>query len=156
MAVLEIINKRGKYHDENPYEDVVPYCINPFSTKSGYVAGYGVDVSDAVDQMYAVTSAYRKTKGTKVRHMVLSFAPDEIDSAETVFEISKAVAEYYADDYQIIAAVHEDTDSPHCHFAMNTTSYQDGKKYRGEKDDYYRFRAHINNLLKCFDTHLEN
>ena len=63
--------------------------------------------------------------------------------------------EAYADSYQIIAAVHEDKPHPHIHFGMNTTSYVDGSKYKGDKKDLYDFEDHIDRVLHPYGTHLK-
>ena len=52
-------------------------------------------------------------------------------------------------------AIHEDLESLHVHFLMNTASYNNGTKYDGKKKVYYRFINHINETLQPYGLHAE-
>ena len=103
--------------------------------------------------MEAVTRIYHRENGTHLRHSVLSFTPDECVTARQVKDIAQQVLTYYQDDYQILAAVHEDKDHLHIHFVMNCVNYRDGSKYRGKKKDYYGFLKHVNGVLHPYGLH---
>lgn len=87
--------------------------------------------------------------------MILSFDTQETISAYDANQIAYRLALWYSNKYQILWAVHEDTDNIHIHFVMNTTSYLDGRKYRGEKYDYYEFRAYVAKILFTYGCKLE-
>lgn len=101
---------------------------------------------DAVTAMNHVTETYHKEFGPRLRHSVLSFSPEEVITPRQAKIIAKECVRYYEDDYQIVAAVHEDQEHLHIHFVMNTTSYRTGRKYRGDKADYYGFLKHMNRV----------
>lgn len=156
MAFYKVINKPGDYRTAQDVARGIRYITSPDKTKLDGVFGGAVLPSCAAEAMECVTNAYHNQEGVHFRHSVLSFAPNEGISIEEAKEIAQECISYYADSYQIIAAVHEDTPHPHIHFGMNTTSYVDGSKYMGTKQDFYRFQTHINGVLAPYGTRLYN
>ena len=147
MASYKVIHQPGQYHDSSALNDVLGYCLQPKKTPGGFIFSRNVDANYAAEEMNDVATAYGKDSGLRLRHSVLSFSPnEEIDKADAT-EIAQQVLEYYGDKYQIVAAIHEDTDNPHIHFVMNQVSFQNGAKYRGQKDDYYRFERYLKGVL---------
>jgi hypothetical protein len=66
--------------------------------------------------------------------------------------ISRSVADYFADRYQIIWCVHEKHMSKkyggissmyHAHFVMNSVSYVDGRMFGGSRSEIYAFLDYI-------------
>ena len=142
-----------KYHDDDALDAVISYCIQDYKTPSMLIGGYGVNLSQAAFEMHRLSSAYGKDNGLRLRHMILSFSDQELKrmgtrALEIVFRITDYAARYYGYEYQIIYAVHEDTDHLHSHLVMNTVNYQTGKKYRGDKKDYYSFLGYLGRFLK--------
>lgn len=82
--------------------------------------------------------------------MVLSFGREEQVDAQTAKRIAYQIAEYYADNYQIVYAVHTDAAHINIHFVMNTVSYRTGRKYGGDRDDYHRFIGYMWQILKSY------
>ena len=155
MAIYRVINSAGKYHDSHSYWDVIRYAASPEKTKPDGIFGGAVLPEIAADAMEGVARAYHKSSGIHLRHSVLSFSPTEKVSIADAKAIAREAIKYYEDDYQIIAAVHEDTDRPHVHFVMSTVSYRDGSKYRGEKNDYHAFHRYLNDLVRPYGAHVE-
>lgn len=155
MAIYEVINKPGDYRTAQDVERGIRYIRSPWKTKSDGVFGGAVPLSCAADAMNCVTNAYHNHEGVRFRHSVLSFAPDEGISVDDAKEIAEKCISFYSDKYQIIAGVHEDTSHPHIHFGMNTTSYIDGSKYKGDKKDFYDFEDYVDQVLHSYGTHLQ-
>ena len=142
-----------KYHDDDALDTVISYCIQDCKTPSLLIGGYGVNLSQAAFEMQRLSSAYGKDNGLRLRHMILSFSDHELKkmgkrAPEFVSKISDYAARYYGYEYQIIYAVHEDTGRLHSHLVMNTVNYQTGKKYRGDKEDYYSFLRYLGSFLR--------
>lgn len=155
MAVYEVINRPGDYRTEQDVERDISYITSPWKVRPDGVFGGAVTPSCAADTMNCITDAYHSKEGVRFRHSILSFAPNEGISIEQAKEIAQNCISYYADSYQIIAAVHEDRPHLHIHFGMNTTSYVDGSKYRGDKKDLYDFKIYVDRLLRSYGTHLK-
>lgn len=155
MAIYKVINGPGDYRTAQDVKKGIDYITSTDKAKPGGVFVGAVFPSCAAEAMEAVTNVYHNHEGPRLRHTVLSFAPDEGISIEQAKKIAQECISYYADSYQIIASVHENESHPHIHFGMNTTSYVDGSKYRGDKKDHYGFRRHINRVLRPYGTHLQ-
>ena len=154
MAVLKIKLSGGeKYRDERAYVDVGRYIQNPEKAIHGYIGGIAVNPVHAAEEMQCLTAAYRKQDGGYLRHMILSFAPQEIDDPAVVHTIARQVASYYGERFQIAWGVHEDEPHLHAHFFMNRVSYLNGKKYEGRKADYYSFQEHTKAVLRQYGVY---
>lgn len=143
------------YHDDDARTDVIAYCLNPRKTPSGYVGGCAVNVNQAAFEMDLLARAYGKENGLRLRHMVLSFSDQEMRKLggrkhgfSRLNQIAQYAIAYYGNEYQIIYAVHEDSDHGHIHIVMTTVNYRTGKKYGGQKADYYRFQRYLGSFLK--------
>lgn len=156
MAIYKVINKPGDYRSAQDVERGIRYITSPWKVEPDGVFCGAVFPSCAAEAMEAVTNVYHNHEGVRLRHTVLSFAPDEGVSVEEVKEIAEKCILYYSGEYQIVAGVHEDEPHLHIHFGMNTTSYVDGSKYKGDKKDLYDFQDHINQVLRPYGTHLES
>lgn len=150
MATYKVIHQPGKFRDEGCYQAVIDYLRKPHKISEGGIIGSSVVPCIAPTAMKVVTEAYHKEDGLKLRHSVLSFAEEDHITLKQVRKIAREAMEYYADDYQILAAVHEDRDHLHIHFVMNTTSYVDGSKYHGTKADYYGYLKHLNQVVRPY------
>lgn len=151
MAIYKVVNQPDNYRTAQDVENTISYITRSDKTTPDGIFGGAVPPSCAAEAMNCVTDAYHKQDGVRLRHSILSFAPGEVTVAQAK-EIAQDCISYYSDCYQIIAGVHEDTDHPHIHIGMNTTSYVDGSKYSGGKKDLYGFAAHINRILRPYET----
>lgn len=153
MATYKVVNSAGDYRNDDAVKKVLHYAASPDKTGPSHVVGGSVIPEIAAMSMDTVASVYHNDNdtGPRLRHSVLSFAPGEI-SFDALDDVAQKAIGFYADRYQIVAAPHRDRDHPHIHFVMNMTSFIDGKKYHGEKSDYYKFQAHLNGILRHYGT----
>lgn len=154
MAVLKVVHEPKKYHDSSAYQDVLGYCLNPEKTPCGLIGGRSIDPDYAAEEMETIADVFGKTDKTKIRHFILSFSPTEHMTPTEVAKIADQVAVFYSGRYQIVFAVHEDTDHPHAHFVMNHVSFLDGRHYDGTKRDFYGLQSHIKKILKPYGLKL--
>lgn len=117
----------------------------------------GVAVTENfVECMNEVAVKFKKAKGIQLRHFVLSFSPEELDDPNVVYEIACYVARFIGRDYQVVFAVHENTENLHIHFMQNSVSYTTGHKYGGSKKDYYQLVNFLTEFLKLtYGIHLK-
>lgn len=147
MATLKVLNCAGKYHDIGARENVAGYIFDPIKMLHRLCGGVAV-TENFIESMNEVAIRFKKTKGIQLRHFVLSFPPEELDDPEVVYEIACHVARFIGRDYQIVFAVHENTDNLHIHFMQNSVSYTTGHKYSGSKKDYYQLVNFLTEFLK--------
>lgn len=162
MPVLKIIcqehtyctqDSLGKYQDDNALHDVLSYCGR--YGKASCVDGIGVYPPNAVYEMERLARAYGQTQGVRLRHWVLSFPKEELKRISRkslpamLHHFGWYAANYYGGQYQIVFAIHTDSGNPHIHFVMNTVNYRTGKKYPGDKADYYRYQQYLGDFFSC-------
>lgn len=142
-----------KYKDDNSLHDVISYCGR--LGKASYTDGIGVYPPNAVYEMVRMAQSYGQARGVRLRHWVLSFSKEEVRKIgrkarlETLKRFGWYAASYYGGQYQIVFAIHLDSDNPHIHFVMSTVNYRTGKKYPGDKADYYGYQRYLQDFFSC-------
>ena len=150
MATYKVtgIGEHRKFFDDNSYIDCINYIFNP--QKAAYIGGCNVSSAQmAALEMEQTAIAFNKNSGKRIRHSIVSFTQQEHITPEQANSYAQKIIQHYAREYQIVYAVHTNTDEVHIHLAMNQISYLDGHRYEGKKKDYYDFLQHI----RCV-THL--
>ena len=145
---------QGKYHDEQAIMDVADYVLRSDKAPSQLAGGIAMNPLLAKEQFGIVAQAYGKDFGVRLRHMILSFGPNEQISLIDAKNIAYQAAAYYGGQYQILWGCHTDGSCLHIHFVMNTVSYLTGRKYDGSKADYYGFQSHLNRVLEPYGLYL--
>ena len=101
----------------------------------------------AYEEMQAVKEIWHKTGGRKYKHYVLSFEEEVNLPAETLLEIGYKVGQYFADEYQLLISLHQNTDNLHLHIVQNTINMLTGKKLSLTKGDMLDVKIHTNRVL---------
>ncbi len=138
--LMKVVSPRGKYKDDGIYYDIVGYVTRRDKCRSGFVITRNLGWESIADDMVALDEKFGKKKGTRIRHMIISFEERDRATPEIAVEIAEKACDFYAGEYQVLAAVHEDTENLHFHMVMHMTSIRDGKKYTGRRKDYYDFQ----------------
>ena len=147
-------NSAGKYTDDDALHDVLSYCGR--EGKASLVGGIGVYPPNAIYEMERLAQAYGQVRGVRLRHWTLSFSKEEVrkisgKSLPTMLHhFGWYAANYYSGQYQIVFAIHLDSSNPHIHFVMNTVNYRTGKKYPGDKADYYSYQRYLSDFFNCY------
>jgi len=155
--LFKTVPPSGKYKDDAIYFTLVKYIERKEATPSDLIGCWGIENKKRIsEEMYELAKSYNKLKGTRVRHMIFSFDSKKEPhiNAVAAFHIGKLIGDFYYPDYQIVYAVHENTENLHIHMVMNTVHRFTGKKHKGKKDDYYRFQDHIRKTIRKFGLRL--
>lgn len=137
MSIYTTGNKNGKYRDLHTRNDLINYICSPSKTTIEY-CGYAVtDPNNPVASMDDIALEFNKTTGVQARHFILAFMPGEILSPAIAYLIGQEFAAWLGQEYQVVFAVHLNTDHIHIHFVTNAISYIDGHRYRGTKAEHY-------------------
>lgn len=148
MANYIVLNARGKYKDDKAIQDVIHYAVS--KALESCVFGGAVLPEIAIESMKGVARAYHKERGVRLRHFVLSFDSHERITLRHARIIMQQVIAYYQDNYQILAAIHDDQENLHIHFIMNSVSYRDGSKYKDKGKDHSAFLNYLNKILRRY------
>lgn len=150
MATYKVtgIGEHQKFFDDNSYRNCIGYIFDP--QKAAYIGGCNINYAKtAAAEMEQTAIAFGKNSGKRVRHSIISFDQREHITPEQANNYALKIIQHYAPEYQIVYAVHTNTDEVHIHLVMNQISFRGGHRYGGKKKDYYDFIQHIRNV-----THL--
>ena len=104
----------------------------------------GVNRNNAFERMNTVKKYYNKSGGREYIHFVVSFKGKQ--NADDVYEIAERIAMQYHE-YQVLFAVHLNTDNTHIHFIVNTVCVSDGHKYSQSKSDMQNLKERIELII---------
>lgn len=106
-----------------------------------FVSGINCAPDVARTEMMAVKRHFSKTDGIVAFHGYQSFAPGEV-TPELAHEIGMQLAnELWGTKYQVVVATHLDKDHHiHNHFALNSVSFMDGKKFHSDAKFLHRLQ----------------
>lgn len=147
MFFIKMVN--DPYKNQESISNLVDYAIKDKQKRLlRFYGGYNVDVLRAAEQMERVKEYYQKTYNRMMRHIIVSF--DEDITPYDAYVLGWQIAAYYADRYQIVFGVHEDTDNLHIHLVFNTVSFVDGLKYSGDYSDLVSFRSYVDQVVDSY------
>lgn len=86
-----------------------------------------------------------KSNAILAHKMSISFHPDDHVDYITAYRIAKDFAERYAysKGFEVLFAVHTDTDHVHAHFLISNCNMENGKSYRRSQSDLYEMSKYF-------------
>lgn len=86
-----------------------------------------------------------KSNAILAHKMSISFHPDDNVDYITAYQIAKEFAERFAyrKGYEVLFAVHTDTDHVHAHFLISNCNMENGKSYRRSQSDLYEMSEYF-------------
>lgn len=150
MSLIKEIAAPGKYQDDNAIYDVVNYILKPRKIIGDFYNGMHIDENDPAGSMVSLSEAFHKNSGIRLRHFVVSFCPWEVKTLGIYVCIGQEICKYIGQEYQVIYALHQDTDYHHFHFVFNAVSFIDGHRYRGSHKEYYSLINHVRRVLRAY------
>ena len=102
--------------------------------------------------------SYSKHKDNTIlaHKMSISFHPDDNVKYKAAFEIAEDFAEHFihSKGYEVLFAVHTDTDHVHAHFLISNCNMKTGKSYRRSQHDLYEMSEYLGQ--KCLEYGFTN
>lgn len=140
---------------------LIDYAMNPSKTTAikdineglkneevVFVRGINCTPEFAKAQMQETKDRFNKNTGNVGYHIIQSFDDNEGNN-EQVFEIGCRLAEeLFGDRFEVIVALHKNTDNLHCHIVVNSVSFVDGKKFNDNKAFLNKMRNVSDRLCK--------
>lgn len=151
MAVIKIWDikdslRRLLIYITNPNKTINENSLNDKNTKPYFISGINCDNDMAYEEMMITKEQYQKPGGILAFHAVQSFKPGEI-TPELAHQLGVEYAkEMWGDRFEVIVATHTDHEHIHNHFAINSVSFKDGKRYYDNKANY-RTMQKLNDTL---------
>ncbi len=140
MAITKILNIQTA-DDRNPathLKNAIEYIQNPDKTEKCVLVGSINCLPDtAFEQMLETKKLYHKTGKRQGYHVIISFSPDEVVTAEqALYVVEHFAKDVLGDDYEAVYTVHTDKEHMHAHLIWNSVSLVTGKKYNSPKGNW--------------------
>ena len=143
MSIIKFANAKTTRSDA--LKRGIEYILNTQKTLCNLIYCNGIYLDSPYEDMQTVQALLRKTTGRKYIHYILSF--DLGVTADRAYVVSTRCAEYFADEYQYVLAVHTNTANVHAHIIMNSVNVHTGNKFSQSKSQLFRFRDFVNQCL---------
>ena len=149
MAVIEFIN--GKNRTYSGMKRAINYILREDKTKLGLYSGYNCDPENTYNNFILTKRIFNKEKGRQYIHFVQSFSDREKVDEETVKKVADELTLMDKfKGFQIIYAVHTDTDNLHTHFILNTVNSETGEKWRLSKEELLEIKDYSDELCRKY------
>lgn len=164
MALLDLYpgkNHRYKYTLSDPEViEILLRYITRTREKDLYPAAYvgylgfpfQSSIESLINDFRKTQMIFRKTKGRKAKHEIVSFTPKETydkNGFNHIHQIAYFFAQwYYLQGYQVVFAIHLDTDNPHIHYVVNSVNFVNGEKYHTEFQDMEKQKQFLYNTTE--------
>ncbi len=156
MAIFKTANGHGKYQDDTAREGVLCYITDPSKTLSRQLVMYHhVDPSNPARTMQTTAQYYHKDSRVRLRHIILGYRRDEVDNPWLAYQIASELAPYFAKDFEMVIAVHDDSDFVNTHIVFNAIRFTDGSRFRGTRDEHGEMFQFCHDVHKKYGIVLE-
>lgn len=126
----------------------ITYILDPQKTNDTLTYCMGASKEKAYEDMLFLKQLYCKTEGRQYLHWILS--NNQEVPLKTVEAVSRDILKLVGAEFQVIAAIHTNTDNLHTHFIINSVRITDGKKFSQSKRDMLKFRQVVNQILDSY------
>ena len=156
MAVFKIVPV-GENHS---LKAKLNYILNPESTSSELVFTNFLSATEPYDEMILVKRCYQSQKNETLLYrqfmeFILSlndFESERLDDfCSCVQEVMDLISTLDGGAYQIIGAIHTNTDNLHAHMVLNNINMQNGKRFALPRDELRNLKLKINDILNKHD-----
>lgn len=151
MAIFDVKTENNK--DLLQLYRKLNYIMDFCSTNQSLIYGSAVSTINPYDEMEAVKVVFGKTERGAFRHYVLSIEEDEGVSLRCFrdcgIEICELISNFYGH-YQVLMAVHINTDNLHIHYVSNTIDYMTGERFDLNWQRLNELKCEISKILKKY------
>lgn len=146
MAITRFIQQKNteEYRSGSKLRRAIEYITSRKKTSPGLIGGLGVEEKNALLRMKTVKELFYKEGGREYVHFVVS--PEGKKDPDALYFAANEIAGFYFG-FQVLYAVHLNTDNTHVHFILNTVNVFDGHKFSQSRADLERFKDVVESVL---------
>ena len=105
-----------------------------------YVTALNCPKQKAYESMMTTKRRYGKMGGNVAYHGYMSFREGEVNAEQALAIGMETARRMWGDKYEVLVAVHRNTENLHCHFVINSVSFKTGEKFKNKIRDHKRLR----------------
>lgn len=151
---------KGEYDTIESMFNAINYIFRDKTYHTKKVVWYGgfniINLNKTADEMITIKNYFNEFGGKLIIHFIVSFErKDYFIFADAVY-FANLVCGFFSARFQIVYAVHEDTDNLHIHFIMNTISFVDGKRIDQSYAEQDNFKSYVNECYQIVKNSSDN
>lgn len=145
----------GNYHNTDAVDKVIKYILKKESrcpdkyNVFGSIGTYHNKIPKIIEDFKKVKKIHEKNDGVQIKHLIISFENIPDISPQKLEKLIIRVLKTFSHDFQLVYAVHEDTDNLHIHVGINSVSFT-GKKFDFVNSDMWKFQKRVKRIFKDY------
>ena len=112
----------------------------------GSIGVYNKDVLGIIDDFKKLKKIHDRAGGVQIKHIIISFEKQPDLTPRKLRKLITKTLKYFGNEYQLVYAVHEDTDNLHVHIGINSVSFE-GKKFNFKAKDRHKFEKRTKRIF---------
>lgn len=154
-SIVKVINTKAHNADENKNisQKHLRYITRNDATNAKLIACNMVDPDNILKSFGFFAKSIGKNTGRPLKHIVLSYSTKDSPklSFEEYLQVTKEIANFYANDYQMVMAVHNNIPHrPHAHIVMDCLNLTTELKYSEGISELNQFKDFIDDILEKY------
>lgn len=155
-SIVKVVNTKAHNADENKNisQKHLRYIIRNDATNAKLIACNMVDPDNILESFGFFAKSIGKNTGRPLKHIVLSYSTKDSPklSFEEYLQVTKEIANFYANDYQMVMAVHNNIPHrPHAHIVMDCLNISTELKYSEGISELNQFKDFIDDILEKYN-----
>ena len=154
-SIVKMINTMANSKEENHKicQKHLDYILRSNATDSSLVWCNMVDPGNILGTFGFFARCTDKDKGRPLKHIVISYSTRDAKQLpwKEYLQVTKEIASFFGDDYQMVAAVHNNIEHrPHAHIVMDCLDISTEKKYSEPPRALEAFKDYIDKVLAMY------
>lgn len=154
-SIVKVINTKAHNADENKNisQKHLRYITRNDATNAKLIACNIVDPDNILESFGFFAKSIGKNTGRPLKHIILSYSTKGSPqlSFEEYLQVTKEIANFYANDYQMVMAVHNNIPHrPHAHIVMDCLNLTTELKYSEGISELNQFKDFIDDILEKY------
>lgn len=153
MCIVKVVNE--KYRSFKDVRNLIGYAMNESHCRCGLCGATCLRMGtqdEMTAAMWNVKREFGKTDGRQLLHIVVSF--DKVTEGWmnpwNAYKIAYDFARIELCGQQVVFGVHDNTDSLHIHFVVNSVSYVNGIKFGIGHNVPYVYQKRIECMMRTY------
>ncbi len=125
MLNINLLTVNEAYDSNNTMENTINYIFR-LDNSLHFIYGVFPPDKDEIINLYKYLRSYlpQNTCSQQVQHLIFSIKDSDAEHVDLLLQFSNQVAILISSLYPTCFALHDDTDNPHTHFIISTTSHR--------------------------------
>ncbi|WP_302809781.1 relaxase/mobilization nuclease domain-containing protein [Megamonas funiformis] len=154
-SIVKVVNTKAHNADENKNisQKHLRYITRNDATNAKLIACNMVDLDNILESFGFFAKSIGKNTGRPLKHIILSYSTKGSPqlSFEEYLQVTKEIANFYANDYQMVMAVHNNIPHrPHAHIVMDCLNLTTELKYSEGISELNQFKDFIDDILEKY------